>query len=272
MLREGGTARTPRGRTGLLRFLIVDCIVLLAVAGMWNRRLLPWWGRIENYQTPADSLALQRLAEKLIPKISLRGRPVLLVGDSQVMGCPWAVDVIALPGHSAPMLRDRLPALIAGHRYEQILLWPGTAHFAGGLDVASYVSAVQEMVATAEAHADAVYIISPMPYGLTEVLPLKEAFGFEHETISEVGAAVAQLRHTMPHVPVYDAREFRAAVRRQRAEFFLDELHLTRAGFAALAARLAPLGVTVGPARVRDAPSPPALTGTQRHRRVPGVA
>lgn len=252
---------TPR------QLLVVYVCVLAAVALQWNRDALPSWAKPELRPRSQTAKALAGLAmPEAFNLISLRGRPTLIVGDSLVYRWPWPDDRISYLDMSAPELRDEFQRLIQGRRYEQIVLWCGTAHIRNELPIDTYVDATVDMVRIAREHAERVALIGPMPWDLTE----QEARAFDYlepggtltdtdgpsfkllkgseESPEKIAQAVAALRQRLPDVPYVDTIAFRKRLRRQGklVSHTVDGVHLTTDGFLELLPELTRAGVQPG--------------------------
>lgn len=169
----------------------------------------------------------------------LRGRSTLVVGDSMVLAWPWVADRISLPGSPTPEIRAEMERHIQGRRYEQIVLWIGTAHFEANESPETYAADLRALVRLAGAHASDVILIGPF---------LRSS---EHYAV--VADAVADVRSTTPaNVPIIELLDTH---RRLVASGTLiahapDGLHLTRLSTAAvlgprLAAHSLPLAETM---------------------------
>lgn len=253
---------TPR------QLLRIDVAVLAAVALLWNRPNFPEWARPEFY-------GLQRHAQLSVAgdfwqqvvidwdapeghRVELEGHDTLLIGDSVVLGWPWPHDLLSFAGHTAPEILEHCREELDGtRRYRQILLWVGTAHFFRNKPARDYVDAVVDLTRLAQEHADAVYIISPVPGTRLDETEAEQTFA------RLARDADAQLRVRLPDVPIYYAAEFRRemiAAGRYDA-LYGDPMHMNAAGFQELVKRLAPLGFSVagwssGTARVEHARGP----------------
>lgn len=249
----------------LRRLLAVNVCVLLAVMVVLNRDRLPWWLKVELYpsrqqaQLDRTMVAMQgkmftpaqavQVREMMRPRIRLHGRPVLVVGDSSVAYCPWGTDLISLPGKTAQDIGVKLAGLLEGRQYEQVVLWPGTAHFRDGLSVDAYVDAVRDMTARAEAAGARVLIVLPMPYD--DLARAIQDYGRSPwNTVEAIAAARRRLRKELPRATVFDTAAWRDEIIRDHLfrTYTLDGVHLSPAGFAVLGRRLDERGFHVAPA------------------------
>lgn len=223
-----------------LQWLLLYALLLSGVAVMWNRSHIPRWlvPKIARQQ-PGSYWALMQATQAL--GTSLRGRPLLLVGDSMVLECPLPHDRIVAIGMSAPEIAGYFEEFILGRQYEQIVLWPGSAHFhALHEDVASYVDAVVAMVAVAQEHAPAVCVITPMVVGPEAAAPV-----MTDEDRRAIHEAVRLLRARLPDVTIYDVEQLYAYIARDNlyGTLTIDGVHLTPLGYNALFRELGVHGV-----------------------------
>lgn len=262
-------ASVSADRAGALdgrRLLVVNACVLLAVALLWNRDALPAWMRVEfagQDAMVARYSTLQVRAPYRLDQVSLTGRPTLIVGDSMLWNWPWPADRLIFFSKSAPELAAELRDRIADRQYEQVVLWPGTAHFRTGFSIESYVTAVADMVDLAHEHADQVFVIGPMPYDVQwQETQRKELASLRPDQQSgqklarfswlddggsrDVAArAVAALADRLPGVPVVNAGAFRRGMQDRGIllSHSADGVHLNDAGYALFARELEQAGV-----------------------------
>lgn len=231
----------PPGPATRRQLLLVQCCVLVAVALIWYRARLPDWLHLPQREYTFDIATTPGRGFERFRIQSQRGEPLLVVGDSVVGHFPVPNDRIQCTGMSAPEILRYLPDDLRDRRYDTIILWPGSAHFAGGLSAESYVDAVAGMHALALRHADHVYILTPMPVRLRPDAPVHRA-----DTIRQ---ATRILQARLPEAAIYDMLPFHTEALSDRhfPPWTRDGAHLTPAGFAALLPRLEAWGVAWPP-------------------------
>lgn len=226
------------------QLLFVDILLALALAILMNRDLLP------KQLLPEYRLAGSRvrvvygtLSGIHAPEtVSLRGRPMLLVGDSMILNFPVAHDQICVLGGTTTGALAAFHDLIEDRHYEQIVLWTGTCHLVSPhVDPETFLPAIRELVAEAQQHADQVVIVGPMPFPRT--LPELQIAN----SVDLVRAAMPELRAISPDVPVFDTERFFEELAREpdTQTYFRDHIHLSQKGFERLIAEMAANGIVL---------------------------
>lgn len=261
------SARAPLTRQQLL---FLNAILLLGLALLMNRDRLPpqmlpeyndWLGRpgasalqslvAKHGSLPESMVPLYEWFERLPPP---QGRlPLLVVGDSEIMRWPWEADIICVPGGTSSRVLREFQHRVAGRHYEQIILRIGTHHLAKEATVETLVDDVCASVEVAVAHANTVVVIGPMPRSDGE-----DQWWYHrvqhNDTWDRVDATMAALEGRLGDVPLIDTRQWRTEFSGNRYldTYTIDRVHLTDAGFAALAPLLERWGIRLTPAAARQ--------------------
>lgn len=233
------------GRPRMLRSGATWCVFVLTVAIALHVGPGDESGRVRiPFDPPGESGEGRMWIEA---HVELGGYPILLVGDSLPVAAPWPADRLCYPAMDVPAIAEYVAAALTNRRYEQIIIWAGTAHFSRGQGLRRYAQGMTRLIRLAEAHASSVIVIGPMPHGPADVARFRDCvpnaadFQMVEDTRAATARAVGELRRRLPHVPVFDMGTVRAAANTPQAYawFFADGIHLTDAGFALLRQMLA---------------------------------
>ncbi len=227
-----------RGKAASARqLLIVDVVLVLAVAGHGYRPHLPRWIKPEQYglwPRVAETGALRAQRIRLARRTAATApHDTLLVGDSVIKTCPWPADRLGHPAYTTEALLEALRRFLPGRTYGCIVLWTGTWEMMRGMPVEAYVEHATAMFTLAQAHANRVVLIAPMPAATPHT-----ASAEQRANVAAVASAVTQLRARLPDGVLVDMTDFRAAAERpgRPDELFLDNLHINSTGYELLAA------------------------------------
>lgn len=169
----------------------------------------------------------------------------LLVGDSMAYWWPWEGDVVGLSGRNTSEIRAAMPQLLATHRYEYIVLWPGTAHFMDGGSVTKYVSDTQAMLSIARQQSDNVILIAPLPIAAFPSLnlPVGSARAKGYKAFQQICAIHDESITCVDLTEWYDTTTTGGVMRERYTQ--PDGVHLNKVGYAAVRRELATRGVEI---------------------------
>lgn len=258
--------RLARGIPLTWRQLVVaDLVVLAAFALAFNRPYFPTWLLPEYSTNPwvtqlaqprqsSPDALWQHILHEAMPS-ELRawinaipdptGHPLLVIGDSMVLGWPWTADVVCVPAGGYGELAEAFEQRTRPYHYEQIVLWVGTAPFIlGKSGVRSYTKELQRMLALVQERGDAVFVIGPMPISHGEG-QWWYAGAAVSDTRELVSTAMARLAKRLPQVTALNVAPWRQTVVENGAldQMTVDRFHLTREGFLSLESHIRGLGV-----------------------------
>jgi len=224
-----------------IRNIAISCVVAVAALAMLYRDTwLPLWARPEAYRFVTGRF--QRIDRN---ETYLSGYPNLLFSDSQGLSCPWQVDVLFFPSLDPTEILSAFKFHVGDWRYEQIVIWWGTGHFAMHRTVAQYLQVMTPVIAAAKEHSEHIYVIGPMPVHYFE-----DRNGPTTHTIVE--EAVAALRQECPDLPIYDAAQFWGNIDSNGGAgkmLLRDHVHVSPAGFEVIGRSLTTFGFQVPPRR-----------------------
>lgn len=218
------------------QLLAVNAIILLAVASFLAQPYFPTWLQPTTYGLAPRSASANRLmlaqlsAAESISHVTGDSH-VLIVGDSVVSSCPWPIDKLSRPGMSTQGLRAQLTPVIENQSYDHIIVWAGTWDMMQGKSVERYVEDAAQLVADAREHGAEVILIGPMPSSTVGQMTPENRMN-----VVAVASAVRQLRARLPETQVVDMGAFRelASTQPRTDTLFLDNMHISRDGFALL--------------------------------------
>lgn len=237
-----------------LQWMLTYTVMLAAYATALNREtIVPRWARPEMYEFAAAGFyrlqqmeAGGRRAYDLIHE-GIRGEPVLLLSDSQGIACNWRgadklFESSGSPADLVPLFQEHV--VETGTRYDTIVIWIGTAHFAADRGLESYLSGMDRLIEVVRGMASAIILVGPMPY--TD-LPRRDAATTAAYTHILVRDAVRGLQERHPDIPLYDMEAYREHVLSQRLRgcYQEDRVHITGRGYRVLADELASLGLVL---------------------------
>lgn len=213
-------ATRHRGR----RWAVIGLTMVVGIGAALNA-----WRRAEARTRENEALtagyrevaARWRLPEAPVV-VDLQGRKTLVVGDSMVLAWPWEADRISLAAQATPTIRARFAQEIGRRYYDQIVLWPGTAHFLSRGDGADYERDLRAMIEIARAHGTALAVIGPFP--------VREE---DHDLLLRVEGRIRRDQPKLRFISLVDAHdrlEESGALRRVSR----DGIHLTKQATAML--------------------------------------
>lgn len=238
---SGGYQHNDRPRPATWRHLLAaDAALVAAVVALFGRPYLPSALKPEQraFAAAAARVRTSALALRQAPDAPPRApaSETLIVGDSVIKSCPWPAERLGSPGMTSTALLSELCKFLqaeGGRHYARIVLWPGTWDMMQGMSVDQYVANAVAMLDVAQAHADTVVLLSPMPAGSRRSVTSQN-----RRNVLNNASALAKLRVVLPGNLMLDMGAFRANAENTHhmRELFLDNLHISQLGYHLLAA------------------------------------